>query len=251
VDCKETQELLSSYFDHELDLMPSLQVEKHLDQCVVCSDKLKTDHALSNLVRDPSLYYSAPVTLENKIRASLRKTESHEQKSSGRSWQWLAYAASIAVVFLLGWILGRSQLPNSTNELLSQEILASHVRSLMPGHLTDVLSSDQHTVKPWFNGKLDFSPPVRDFATQGFPLVGGRLDYVNHKAVSALVYTHNKHVINVYLWPALNMASMEPRSRTLQGYHMIEWTSSGMTHYVVSDLNEAELHDFVKLLQSP
>ncbi|HET6267936.1 MAG TPA: anti-sigma factor, partial [Acidobacteriota bacterium] len=148
-------------------------------------------------------------------------------------------------------MIGRSQLPNATNELVAQEILSSHVRSLMPGHLTDVVSSDQHTVKPWFNGKLDFSPPVRDFTAQGFPLVGGRLDYVNHREVAALVYTRNKHVINVFLWPSSETASKEPRPSTLQGYHIVEWTGSGMTHYVVSDLNEAELQEFIKLLQSP
>jgi len=253
VDCKETQELLSGYFDHELDLMRSVEVENHLQECVACSEKLKVYQELSNTAGDPSLYYKAPANLRNQVLANLRQTKTiaYAPKTTVKKLSWFALAASLAFVFLLGWIIGRSQpLRLNTEAELHQQIFASHVRSLMPGHLTDVVSSDQHTVKPWFNGKVDLSPPVRDFATEGFPLIGGRLDYINHKMVPVLVYQKNKHIINVFLSAAAETTDKKPETTMLQGYNIIEWTRSGISYYVVSDLNETELQNFVKLLNS-
>ena len=248
MDCKETQQLLSGYSDGELDLLRSLEVEKHLQQCVVCSDKMKTYGALSNLTGGASLYYTAPAGLRDRVRASLHKEEAAPKRSL-QTLRWLAYAASVALVFFLGWMGGRNGATPSAEDLLSQDIISNHVRSLMPGHLTDVESSDQHTVKPWFNGRLDFSPTVKDFANQGFPLIGGRLEYINQKTVAVLVYGRKKHFINVYIWPSSDKAT-DLKSATHQGYHIIRWISSGNTHYAVSDLNEPELRDFVKLLQT-
>src|SRR5207245_1087667 len=131
---------------------------------------------------------------------------------------------------------------------LTDQVLASHLRSLMPGHLTDVVSSDQHTVKPWFNGKLDFSPPVYDFSGRGFPLVGGRLDYLNGRPVAALVYGRRQHLINVFLWPAVQGPAGGPPAATRQGYHLLHWTTREYAYWVVSDLGISELHDFAALL---
>jgi anti-sigma factor RsiW len=251
MDCKETQELLSGYYDSELDLIRSLEVEKHLQQCVSCSDKLKTYGVLSNLTGGASLYHSAPAGLRDRVRAGLRKEEKETvRKFSTRNLRWLAYAASIAFVFFLGWMTGRFGPSPSMEESLNQDVLSNHVRSLMPGHLTDVESSNQHTVKPWFNGKVDFSPMVKDFSDRGFPLVGGRLDYLNHRTVPVLIYARNKHFINVFIWPSSGKTNTVPKATTLQGYHIFQWVSSGNTHYVVSDLNETELREFVKLLQT-
>jgi anti-sigma factor RsiW len=240
-------ELLTSYFDHELDPVRSLEVEQHMKDCEICSDKYEAQQALSNLVAESALYHKAPVALHERVRANLRPMDAKQRKSFAVRWQWLAYAASFAFVFLLGWIMGRSQLSPSSDVFLKQEIVSSHVRSLMPGHLTDVLSSDQHTVKPWFSGKLDFSPPVKDFAPQGFPLLGGRIDYVNHKTVAVLVYGHKKHIINLFLWSSPDTANKEPGSATLQGYNIIKWVDSEVVYHAVSDLNETELRDFVSL----
>jgi anti-sigma factor RsiW len=161
-------------------------------------------------------------------------------------WRPLALAAALAVVALGSWNLS---LRHAAGETLADDVLDSHIRSLMPGHLTDVLSSDQHTVKPWFNGRLDFSPPVHDFAGQGYPLLGGRLDYVNGRTVAALAYGRRQHLINVYLWPATRGPSDAPTTHDRQGYHLLHWTTTDYAYWVVSDLGPAELHDFGHMMQ--
>ena len=134
--------------------------------------------------------------------------------------------------------------------VLTEELLASHIRSqMLPGHRLDVESSDQHTVKPWFEGKLDFAPPVYNLSGEGFPLAGGRLDYVDRRPVAALVYQRRKHVINLFIWPAGQVASNAPTMLTRQGFHLLSWTRGGMTYWAVSDLNENELKEFAELMQ--
>jgi anti-sigma factor RsiW len=164
--------------------------------------------------------------------------------------EWLAVAAAIVVALvggakLIPAITGRRQ-----SDLLAQEILASHIRSLQPGHLFDVESTDQHTVKPWFDGKLDFSPPVVDLASDGFPLIGGRLDYVGERDVAALVYQRHKHFINVYVWPAPADSESTQASESLQGYNIVRWSHSGFQFWAASDVNTSDLAGFVQLLQT-
>jgi anti-sigma factor RsiW len=133
---------------------------------------------------------------------------------------------------------------------ITQEIISGHVRSLMADHLTDVASSDQHTVKPWFNGKLDFSPPVKDLSDHGFPLVGGRLDYLENRPVAALVYRHRKHFINLFIWPSAHGSDIGKKTLASDGYNLIHWEESGMVYWAVSDLNIGELQEFAQLIQN-
>jgi anti-sigma factor RsiW len=162
----------------------------------------------------------------------------------------LAVAASLALILTASWGLVRALRARSDDAFLIEELVATHVRSqLLPSHRFDVASADPHTVKPWFEGKLDFSPPVNDLAGQGFPLVGGRLDYLHNRPVAALVYRRRRHTINLFIWPSSPGGEAAPRRATRQGFHLFQWTGSGMTFCAVSDLNEGELQEFVRLIQ--
>jgi anti-sigma factor RsiW len=166
------------------------------------------------------------------------------------AWRWLAAAAALILAALAGWGVARLIPVRSDTDLLTQEVVASHVRSLMPGHLVDVRSDDQHTVKPWFEGKVDFTLPVPDLKDQGFLLVGGRLDYLNDRPVAALVYQRREHFINVFIWRSANDPDQPIKAVTRSNYHLRNWKQSGMTYWVISNLNEKELEEFVRLFQA-
>jgi mycothiol system anti-sigma-R factor len=252
VSCQRTQELLHGYLDSELDLTESLEVERHMHECQSCARAYTNQTALRSAFKHSSLYYSAPARLRKRIRSSLRQANKAEAPARSLPWRWLAVGASLACALLIALVIW-SALPGrsgpSRDELLAQEVVSDHVRSLMANHLTDVASSDQHTVKPWFDGKVDFAPQVRDFSDQGYPLVGGRLEYVNGRSAAALVYQRQKHFINVFIWPSDDGADSEARLSTHQGYNLIHWTKSGMTYWAVSDLNGVELQELVRLIQ--
>ena len=166
-------------------------------------------------------------------------------KQPSRHWLWWPRLATVAAgVAVLAVILWR---PSASG--VSQELLADHIRSLMANHLTDVPSTDQHTVKPWFNGKLDFSPVVKDLAAQGFPLAGGRLDYLAGRPVAALVYKRRQHVINLFTWPAPGLPDRAEETTSRQGYNTVSWTRAGMSYAAVSDLNMKELREFAALVE--
>ena len=237
------EEQLDAYLDGELAVVDARELEAHLAQCADCARFRDGRVALRAAIETRVPALRAPGALRDRVRAALRATA--EPKASRPGWRALALAASLAVVALGSW---RLALWRAAGDTLTDEVLTSHVRSLMPGHLTDVLSSDQHTVKPWFNGRLDFSPPVYDFAGRGYPLLGGRLDYLNGRTVAVLVYGRRQHVINVFLWPAARGATAGPAAATRQGYHLRHWTATGYAYWVVSDLGVPELTDFTGLL---
>ena len=247
MNCEETQKLIHSYVDAELDLVRSLEVEQHLNECPVCSMSREKLRVLSEAIGD--LRYRPPAHLQKRITTAIRKEAQADRKPSLWSWRLVYVAASLAFIGILGWSAMRLLTLPSENDLLAREVIASHVRSLMAEHLADVLSSDQHTVKPWFNGKLDFSPPVQDLASAGFPLFGGRLDYVNNRPVAALVYQRRQHYINLFVWPS-TAGSAAVNEFSAQGYNVVRWNAAGMTYWIVSDLNKSELLEFSELVRS-
>jgi len=247
MNCNDVQHLIDGYVDGELDLVRSLEIEEHLQQCTSCKQAYESRQVLRRDLKQGNFYYYAPATLQKRIQSSLQKTSTPPLRIITR--RTLVAAAALTLLVILAWSTLRLLLPPPASNTLTQEVLASHIRSLMPGHLMDVASSDQHTVKPWFDGKLDFSPPVVDLKQQGYPLTGGRLDYVDNRAVAVLVYQHGEHVINLFVWPASYNESLQATTTTEQGYHIVSWAKSGMIYWAVSDLEEAQLQEFVRLLQ--
>ena len=234
------------YLDGELATVDARALEAHLAQCPDCTRFRDGRLVLRAGIVAGAPKFQAPAALRERIRAAARARSGAPRRFTVQHlWRPLALAASLAAVALGSWTLA---LQRGAGAALADDVLTSHVRSLMPGHLTDVLSSDQHTVKPWFNGRLDFSPPVYDFAGRGYPLLGGRLDYVDGRAVAVLVYGRRQHVINVFQWPARGSVG-GPSMRTRQGYHELHWTTPDYTYWVVSDLGLAELQEFAQLLR--
>lgn len=249
--CQEMQNLVHGYMDGELDLLNNLRVEQHLQDCPACAREHQNHQALRTALSTGSLYFHAPAKLQKSVRSSVRAVAKGESKPGIWSWRWLAVGGSLALIAIL--ILGLVYIQSSParDELLAQEVVSGHVRSLMANHLTDVPSTDQHTVKPWFDGKLDFSPQVTDLTTQGFTLIGGRLDYIANRPVAALVYQRRQHIINLFIWPEATESGSRNRMIVRQGYNLIYWHRAGMVYWAVSDLNISELQEFTQALQNP
>lgn len=246
----ENKQLLHAYFDGELDLVRSVEFETHLQTCAECARELREQQAMRQSLQTAALYERAPASLRARIRGALPIAIQSEPKpiQRHRALEWLVAAAAIIIAVAFGAKMIPGVGGQRQTNVLAQEIVSSHIRSLQPGHLYDVQSTDQHTVKPWFDGKLDFAPPVTDFASQGFPLVGGRLDYLNQRNVAALVYQRQKHFINVFVWPGESESELVPAVQTIQGYNVICWWHSGMYLCAASDLNATELGQFAQLL---
>ena len=209
------------------------------------------DTELSALIKTQAKYHEAPASLRDRISASLVHTQVAPNTRRWTAWQqgwsWgVAFAAGVLLSIALTSFYG---VPGQQDRLVAQ-VVDGHVRSLMVAHLSDVASSDQHTVKPWFSGKLDFSPPVRDLTAQGFPLVGGRLDYIDERAVAALVYQHRLHTINVFVWPIRGNAQTLLDSASQRGMNVTAWQAGGMQFWAVSDLNAKDLQKLSQLLRA-
>lgn len=249
--CEEVRTLLDAFADGELDLVNHLQIEQHLKDCEACERVHRNIVTMRTALTDESMYFRAPAGLQERIRARVKEEDVKPSTSTWWNWRW---AYSLVVAGLLIVVAAAALMVflrrDSRADLLATEVVSSHVRSLMASHLTDVPSSDQHTVKPWFDGKLDFAPPVVDLGPQGFTLVGGRLDYLSGRPVAALVYQRRQHVINLFVFPAQDGAPVNGGTLVRQGYNVVYWNRSGMTFWAVSDLNVSELEQFAQLLKS-
>lgn len=262
MSCKLTARYVPGYLDGELDLSRTIEMETHLHACGDCARELERLQALHSALQRSSPAYAAPSVLRERIQSSLRASIPADVPGKGASgwdaFQFLRWAGAFAVLALcatVAWHLVPGLRGPAGDQQLTAEIFASHVRSLEAGHLMDVVSTDQHTVKPWFDGKLDFSPPVEDLASDGFPLVGGRLDYLEGREVAALVYQRRKHFINVFVWPGAAGSSVAQAGATetlapRQGYNLMRWSSGGFRFWAVSDVSAQDLADFVRLLEA-
>jgi anti-sigma factor RsiW len=252
VSCELTHTVLHGYVDGELDAARAADFERHLLSCPECVASLEAQETLRSSIQRAGLYERAPVVVRRRLAAELGvpapapAVRTFPERSA--SWRWLAVAATILLVGALGWRLIPGLHDSSTDTTYASEIVDAHLRSLQPGHLQDVVSTDQHTVKPWFDGRLDFAPPVHDFAGEGFPLQGGRLDVVRGRAVAVLVYGRRKHIVNVFIWPTNERASA-PQSGSQLGYHWLDWRKDGMELCAVSDVNPADLQELQHLLE--
>jgi anti-sigma factor RsiW len=246
MNCQQAKPLIGPYADGELEAAATLELEQHMQNCSACGLAWRDLQNLKKTLKQDALYFTAPAELRQRIKSELPSPRRAVKQRPTWSWNWLTTALSGAFAVCLALLFLVTQTRPSAERQLTQEVVSSHVRSLMGSHLMDVASTDQHTVKPWFNGKLDFSPSVKDLAAREFPLVGGRLDYVSGRSVAALVFQRHKHVINLYVWPANERDSKPGAVTPRQGYNLVHWSAGGMTFWAVSDLNQKELMQFAQ-----
>jgi anti-sigma factor RsiW len=243
--CDEAEILLHALLDGELDAGHAREVEDHIAGCPACATKLEAYREMSTAIAGADLHYAAPASLRRRIEASLPQAQTRiptaapSRRSVLRGFAMGSAASAIAATGLVAIVLR-----NDDQQRIESEIVSAHLRSLQAGHLTDVISTDQHTVKPWFNGRLDVSPPVIDLTAQGFTLIGGRLDYVDAHAIGAIVYRRRQHVINLFVAQTANTESRSPKMETIQGFNIRRWSDRGLNYWAVSDLAADELAEF-------
>jgi len=253
MNCRECHDFIDAYIDNELDVATAILVKQHLRDCSRCQQILESRKVVGALLNNPQVPFEVPDSLLGKIQSALPATASSAKYGSGRrsviAWFSvpLALAAAFAVVLGLVFLYQGTTLDRSRSNALANEVMSSHLRSLLATHLLDVPSTDQHTVKPWFDGKLKFSPPVLDFTDHGFRLIGGRLDYLNGREVAALVYQRNKHIINLFIWPSESGSNTAGQSFVKDGYNVLHWEHYGFEFWAVSDVNAADLKTFANL----
>ncbi len=236
--CAEARRLIGLHHDGELGALEAIPLENHLAGCESCRTRARATAALGSALRERSLAFEAPAGFSPRL----------PWRAASRFRSFLPLAASLVAGSLLT-LAGAKLLPRADRggASIAREVVAAQIRATLPGHMTDVVSSDQHTVKPWFSGKLDYSPPVVDLADAGFPLEGGRLDYAGGRTVAALVYRRRKHAINVFLWPSEGRSDETEWNEN--GFHVLHWTRGGMTFWSVSDVDPAELRKFATLVR--
>ena len=240
--CEEAEVLLHALIDGELDAGHTRDVESHVANCPRCGAALRDYREMSRMVAQASVRYTAPAALRQRIEAALPQPKA----SPNRRALLRGFAIGSAVSALAATGLVAIVLRHDDMERIQSEVVSAHLRSLQAGHLTDVVSTDQHTVKPWFNGKLDVAPPVVDLTAQGFTLIGGRLDYVDARPIGAIVYKRRSHVINLFVAQTASTERRAPKTESLQGFNIRRWSERGLNYWAVSDIAKDELAEFVE-----
>jgi anti-sigma factor (TIGR02949 family) len=248
VSCDLTKLQLHAYLDGELDAPGATQFESHMESCAECQAAFAREEALRNSIAKANLYEPTPTGLRQRIIAQLPASSASapDAVTTSLDWRWLALAACLLLAVAVGWrALYQLRTSGQPTDLVAAAVDA-HLRSLQPGHLTDVSSTDKHTVKPWFDGRLDFAPPVPDLSAEGFPLIGGRLDVLNGKTVAALVYGRRAHILNVFVWKATTPGEHTGTGQR-QGYQWVAWQKDGFSFCAVSDTAPEDLQQLMQL----
>ncbi len=243
--CDEAKILLHALIDGELDAGHAREVEEHIAGCASCADELAAYREMSKAMADADLRYTAPPALRRRIEASLPQKAAPSRRAVLRGFAMGSAVSAIAATGIVAIALRQDD-----EQRIMSDIVSAHLRSLQAGHLTDVISTDQHTVKPWFNGKIDVAPPVIDLTSLGFTLVGGRLDYVDARPIGAVVYRRRQHVINLFVAQTASMQHRAPRTEIFQGFNIRHWSDRGLNFWAVSDLGADELAEFSDKLEA-
>ena len=249
MDCARASQLLHGYLDSELDAVHVEEIETHLAACSACATQQAQELKLRSVLQAHAARHAAPARLRRQILTSVRSAQTTQRLRHWFPAGWLQFGGSLAVAVLLSSAITYIAIQPGGADRVTDEVVATHVRSLITQRLTDVESSDQHTVKPWFNGKVDFAPLVKDLAEQGFALVGGRLDYIDGRPVAALLYRHRQHWISVFMWPDPSGQNSAARSFSRRGYDVTQWSGGGLRFYMVSDIAAPERSRLVTLLR--
>jgi anti-sigma factor RsiW len=237
--CDEAEILLHALIDGELDAGHAREVEDHIAGCPACAAELAAYREMSKTIAAADLRYAAPPLLRKRIEAALPKEQMPNRRAVLRGFAMGSAVSAIAATGLVAIVLR-----NDDAQRIEFEIVSAHLRSLQAGHLTDVISTDQHTVKPWFNGKLDVAPPVVDLTSQGFTLIGGRLDYVDARPTGAIVYRRRAHVINLFVAQTASTERRPAKIDAIQGFNIRSWSDRGLNYWAVSDIAADELAEF-------
>ena len=253
--CADYRELLSALLDDELPAEEAAGVRAHLATCSGCARERDMLAETSRRTKEGLVRHSAPDVLKARIRSLVTQPDAFSPvvdtpPNSRPRWTTLLAAALVIAAASSALTLAALRRGGGPASRETAALLDSHIRSLMPGHLIDVVSTNQHVVKPWFNGRVDLSPAVPNLDSAGFPLLGGRLDYVEGRAVAVVVYGRRQHVINVYSWPAGRSPAPPTGAADERGYHLVEWRMGDMELWAISDVNRAELQQFVRAFQA-
>jgi anti-sigma factor RsiW len=240
--CAETEILLHALLDGELDAGHARDVEAHLEGCPRCGAQLRAYRGMQQAMSAAQLRYTAPMSLRRRIEMTL---PSAPRRASSRRSVLKGFVMGTALSTALAASLFIAVIRTDQDQRVLADVTSAHVRSLQGDHLTDVQTSDQHTVKPWFNGKVDIAPPVVDLTAQGFTLLGGRLDYIDGKAVASIVYRRRTHVINLFVTQGTASEGHGAKLDTMQGFNIRRWSAQGLEFFAISDVNAEELQEFV------